>query len=128
MRDFAKAVDDLDLINAVDAGREAAVYAEDLVVDYAGERQVIEHVCEVMPYSRVAVLATTFGVEAIGLGDAAGLVVAADEVDSLRVAEFKADKERDGLDAKETSIDVVACIQQKWLGKNGLGWVGYVLA
>ena len=37
-------------------------------------------------------------------------MVTADEVDAVGVAEFKADEERDGLDAEETAIDVVACI------------------
>jgi hypothetical protein len=36
-------------------------------------------------------------------------VVAADEVHALRVAEFEADEEGDGLDAEEAAVDVVAC-------------------
>ena len=60
-----------------------------------------------MPNSCVAVLARTLGVEAVGLGYAAGLVVAADEVHALGVAEFEADKEGDGFDAEEPAVDVV---------------------
>lgn len=81
--------------------------AEDLIVDDAGEGQVIEHVGEVMPYCRVAVFARAFGVEAVGLGDAARFVVASDEVDALRVAEFEADEEGDCFDAEEAAVDVV---------------------
>lgn len=43
-------------------------------------------------------------------------MVAADEVDTLGIAELKADQERDGLDAKEAAIDVVA-----WKEKSGQG-------
>jgi hypothetical protein len=49
---------------------QTTVHAEDLVVDDAGEAEVVEHVCEVMPDGRVAVLAAAFGVKAVGLGDA----------------------------------------------------------
>jgi hypothetical protein len=36
-------------------------------------------------------------------------VVAADEVHALWVAQLEADEERDGLDAEEAAVDVVAC-------------------
>ena len=104
---FSEPIDDFDLVYAVDAGTQPAVHAEDLIVDYAGEGEVVEHIGEVVPYCRVAVLARALGVEAIGLGDAAGFVVSADEVHALRVAEFEADEERDGFDAEEAAVDVV---------------------
>jgi hypothetical protein len=62
----------------------------------------------VVPDVGVAVFAAAFGVEAVGLRDAAGLVVAADEVNSVRVAQFEADEEGDGFDAEEAAVDVVA--------------------
>lgn len=82
MGNFAEAVDDLDLIDGVDRGGEAAVDAKDLVVDDDAEGQVVKHVSEVVPDVCVAVLAAAFCVEAVGLGDAARFVVAADEVDT----------------------------------------------
>jgi hypothetical protein len=42
------------------------------------------------------------------LGYTAGLVVSADEVDAVGVAEFEADEEGDCFYAEETTIDVVA--------------------
>lgn len=36
VRDLSEAIDDLDLVDAVDAGAQAAVHAEDLVVDHDG--------------------------------------------------------------------------------------------
>lgn len=61
-----------------------------------------------MPYGRVAVFTTALSVEAVRLGDSAGFVVAADEVDALRIAQFEADKEGDGFYAEEPAVDVVA--------------------
>lgn len=84
------------------------MYAKDLVIDDAGQGEVVEHVGKVVPDGRVAVFAAAFGVKAVGLRDAAGFVVAADKVDALGIAKFEADQKRDGLDAKEAAIDVVA--------------------
>lgn len=106
--DFSEAVDDLDLIDTMDARRQTAVDAEDLVVDDAGEGEVVEHVGEVMPDGGVAVLATTFGIEAVGLSDSSGLVVAADEMNAMGIAKFETDQKRDGLYTKEAAINVVA--------------------
>lgn len=39
--------------------------AEDLVVDDAGEGEVVEHVGEIVPDGRVAVFAATFSVEPV---------------------------------------------------------------
>ena len=98
VRYLPEAIDDFDLIDAVDAGTQAAVHAENLVVDDDGEGEEVEHVGEVVPDVGVAVFAVAFGVEAVGLGNAAGLVVAADEVHTGGVAQFKADEERDCFD------------------------------
>ena len=54
------------------------MHTEDLVVDHDGQGEEVEHVCEVVPDVGVAVFAVAFGVEAIRLCYASGLVVAAD--------------------------------------------------
>lgn len=107
MRNLSEAVDDLDLIDTMDARRQTTVDAEDLVVDDAGEGEVVEHVGEVVPDSSVAILAAAFCVETVGLGYSSRLVVAADEVDAMRVAELETDEQRDGFDTKEAAINVV---------------------
>lgn len=88
--------------------------AKDLIVDHHGQREEVEHIREVMPDVRVAVFPRAFGVEAVGLGDAARFVVAADEVDAGWVAQFEADEEGDGFDGEEAAVDVVAWMCQ-WL-------------
>lgn len=60
--------------------------AKYFVVDHYTQREVVEHVGEVVPDIGVAVFAGTLCVEAVGLGDTAGLVVAADKVDSVGVS------------------------------------------
>lgn len=74
--------------------------AEDLIIDHHAKCKVVEHVGEVVPDISVAVLAGTLGIESIGLGYAAGLVVAADKVNSVGVAKLKTDEERDRLHAE----------------------------
>lgn len=108
MWDLSEAIDNFDLVDAVDAWGQAAVDAEYLVVDDDGERQEVEHVREVVPDVGVAVFARALGVEAIGLGYAAGFVVAANEVHSSWVAELKAHEEGDGFNAEHAAVDIVA--------------------
>ena len=82
--------------------------AENLVVDDTREREVVEHVGEVVPHGSVAIFSAAFRVEAIRLRDAAGFVIATDQMDALGIAEFQADEERDGFDGEETAVNIVA--------------------
>jgi len=97
VRYFPKTVDNLDLVYRVNGRREAAVNTKDLVVDDDGEREIVEHVGKVVPYVGIPVLARAFCVEAIRLCDPTRLVVAADEVHSVRIAQLEADEQRNGL-------------------------------
>lgn len=81
---------------------------EDLVVNEGGQGEVIEEVGKVFPDVRVAVFSQAFVVETVNLGDLTGFVVAAEDGDALRVADFESDEEGDCFDGKVTSIDVVA--------------------
>ena len=56
------------------------MYAEDGVVDDHAEREEIEQVGKVVPHRGIAIFAAAFGVEAVGLRDASGFVISADEV------------------------------------------------
>jgi len=66
---FLDAIKRSDVVKCIDAGRETAVQAEDLVVDQGSEREVVEEVCEVFPDVGVAVFAEALVVEAVDLGD-----------------------------------------------------------
>jgi len=62
---LSEAVDDLDLVDAMDAWAKTTVDTEYLVIDDDRQRQIVEHVREVVPHIRIAVFAAAFGVEAI---------------------------------------------------------------
>lgn len=51
-----------------------------------------------MPNICITVLAITFGIEAVRLGDTAGFMVAPYEVDAVRIAELEADEQGDSFD------------------------------
>lgn len=53
---LSESVDNLDLINRMYAWTQASVHTEDFIVYNAAQGQVVEHVCEVMPNIRSAVL------------------------------------------------------------------------
>ena len=81
---------------------------EDLVLDQCGEGEVVEEVGEKLPDVGIAVFAQTLVVEAVHLCDLTRLVVASEDGDALRVADFESDEEGDSLDGEVSTIDVVA--------------------
>ena len=62
---LSEPVDDLDLVDAMDAWAETTVNTEYLVIDDDGQGQVVEHIRKVMPHIGITVFATAFGVEAV---------------------------------------------------------------
>lgn len=108
MRNLLDAVQGSDVVQRVDAGRETAVETEDLVVDEGGEGEVVEEVGEVLPDVGVAVLSEALVVEAVDLGDLAGLVVTAEDGDAGGVSDLESDEECDGLDGVVSTINIVA--------------------
>mmetsp|Transcript_3207 Transcript_3207/g.13915 ORF Transcript_3207/g.13915 Transcript_3207/m.13915 type:complete len:312 (+) Transcript_3207:1674-2609(+) len=96
------------VLQRVQTGAQAAVRAEDLVLDSRRQGQVVEHVGDVLPHVRVAVLAQALVVEAVHLRDLPRLVVAADDGDAIGVANLERHHQRDRLDRVITSVYVVA--------------------
>ena len=82
--------------------------AENLVVDQGSERKIVEEVGEVLPDIGVAVFSQAFVVEAIDLRDLSGFVVAAENRDSLRIADLEGDEEGYGLDGIVATIYIVS--------------------
>lgn len=109
MRHFLDAIQSSDIIKRVNARRQAAVETENLIVDQGGEGKVVEQVGKVLPHVSVAVLAQAFVVKAVDLGDLAGLVVAAENGDALRVSDLEGDEESDRLHGVVSSVDVITC-------------------
>ena len=88
--------------------RLTSMYTEYLIVNHNTQCQIVEHVGKVVPDIGIAIFPGTLGIEAIGLGNTARLVVPADQMHSVWVSQFQTDKERDGLDAEHAAVDVVA--------------------
>jgi len=107
-----------DVVKCVDAGRQATVKAEDLVVDQGGQGEVVEQVGKVFPDIGVAIFPQALIVKPVDLSNLAGFVVATENGNALGVSDFEGDEQRDGLDGVVTSIDVIACTSVRGLGKR----------
>jgi hypothetical protein len=90
--DFLDSVERSDVVEGVDAGGQAAVQAENLVVNESSEGEIVEEVGEVFPDISIAVFPQTFVVKAVDLGDLSTLVVPSKDGDSGRVSDFQGDK------------------------------------
>lgn len=55
MRYLAKAINNFDLVDGVDGRGEAAMDAEDLVIDDHAQSKEIEHVGEIVPDIRITI-------------------------------------------------------------------------
>ena len=109
VRHLLHAVEGADVVERVDAGRQAAVEAEDLVVDEGRQGEKVEEVGEAFPDAGVAVLPEALVVEAVHLRDLTRLVVAPEDRDALREPDLERHQQRHRLDRVVATIDVVAC-------------------
>ena len=64
-----------DVVECVNARREATMQTEYLIVNQSGQGKIVEEVCEEFPHVRIAVLSEAFVIEAVDLCDLARLVV-----------------------------------------------------
>ena len=92
MWDFLDAIKGSDVIEGINTRGETTVEAEDLIIDKGSEGKIVEKVGKIFPDIRIAVLAKTFIVEAVDLGDLARFVVAAEYCNALRVSDFESNQ------------------------------------
>ncbi len=105
--DVAGTHDLLDLVHDGEFGREAAVAAEDLLVDDAGDGQAVEGVGEGLPELDV-VAALALVEEAVDAVDGGALVVSAENEEVLGELDLEGEDEADALEALLAAVDVVA--------------------
>jgi hypothetical protein len=104
---FLEPVERANVVERVDRRTETTMQTEDLIFDQGSKGQVIEQVGKIFPDVRVAVLSQTLVVEAIHLCDLAGFVVATQDRNAPRVADFESDKESNSLDGVVATVNVV---------------------
>ena len=104
-------IESSDVVQGINTRAQTTMEAEDLILDEGGQRQKVEEVGEVLPDVRITIFSKALIVEAVNLSDLTGLVVAAEDGDARRVANFEGDKKGDGFDAVVTTIDIVALLE-----------------
>lgn len=107
MRYLLFAVDLSDLVDGLNVWAEAAMHAEDVVIHDSGKSKEVEDLAAVAPDIERAVLAEAFIVKSINLGDLPRLMVAANEDDLIRVADFERQEKEEGFNAVVSTIDKV---------------------
>lgn len=84
------------------------MHAKYTAIDDSSQRQVIEYLAAIPPDICRAVFSLAFVVEAVHLGDLPRFVVASDKRDSIRVANFVREQEKEGLDGIKSAVDEIA--------------------
>ena len=87
---------------------QTAVDAKDATIHDGTQRQIIKYLTTPAPYVAAPILALTFVVKPVNLGDLPRLVVSTDERYAIRVSHFERQKKKEGFDAVEPSIYKVA--------------------
>jgi hypothetical protein len=113
MRHLLLPIDQPDLIQRPDTRTQPAMHTEHPPIHDRAQAQVVKHVAAVPPHVDRPVFALALVVEAVDLGDLAGLVVAADERHAVGVADFEGEEEEEGLDRVEAAVDKVALKEEK---------------
>lgn len=107
MRNLLDSVQSSNVIQGVNAGRQATVKAKDLVVDESGEGEVVEDIGEVFPDVGIAVFSQALVIKPVDLGDLPGLVVPSQNGDALWVSDLESNEQGDSLDRVVASVDVI---------------------
>ena len=107
MRNLLVAFEQSNLVECVDAGAEAAMDAENALIDDGGQGHVVKYFSAVLPRIRTAVLAEALVVEAVDLRHLSTLVIAAQQRDARRIASFVAQQQRQRLHTVMTTIHEV---------------------
>mmetsp|Transcript_111600 Transcript_111600/g.326405 ORF Transcript_111600/g.326405 Transcript_111600/m.326405 type:complete len:216 (-) Transcript_111600:149-796(-) len=108
VRDLLLAVDAADVVQRVDGRGEAAVDAEDALVDEGRQAEVVEDLGAVAPDVDAAVLTQALVVEAVDLRDLPALVVASDERDPVCIPHLECQQQEERLHAVESAVHEVA--------------------
>ena len=104
------------LLHLAELGAEAAVHADDLVVDDGAAGEAVEGVAEGLP-KLDGEAAAALVVEAVDAVDAGALVVAAEDKEVLRILDLVGEEEAHDLEGLLATVDVVA--EEQVIGLGG---------
>ena len=107
LRNLSRPCDLLELGHGDELGAQAAMHANDFVVDQRGDRHAVEAILELLPDAD-GVAALAFVVETIDTVDLTALVVASQEEEVLLELDFVGKEQNDGLKRVLAAIDIVA--------------------
>ena len=118
VRHFLHSGERLDLVERVDAGREAAVQTKYLGFHHGCDGQIVEEVCEAAPHVGDAVFSETLVVEAVDLRDLTGLVVSPQNRHSLLEPHLHGVEQSHRLNRVLSAVHIVA--HEKVIGLRDL--------
>lgn len=98
MRHFYFSVDESDLINGADVGRETSVDAQHLAFNERRDAEIVEHLGAVLPWVRISVLADDLVIEAVDSGDLTTFVVASEKCYMSWVLDLQSHEVFEGFD------------------------------
>lgn len=107
MRNLLFAINRLNLVECVNVRRQAAVEAQDRLVNERGQRQAVKDLCAVAPDIDASVLAQALVIETIRLSDLAALVVAADQRNLVRIPHFESQEQKECFNRIKASVNKV---------------------
>lgn len=101
-------IDRPDLVQILNRRTQSAVHAEYLPIDYGRQTQIVKDLGAIAPHIGRTVFPHAFIVEAVDLRDLARFVIAADQRDAIRIADFEGEQQQKRFDAVVTAIDEIA--------------------
>lgn len=107
VRDLHASVDQPDLVDGLDLGRQSSVDTEHFALDNGSDSKVIKDFSAVFPGVGIAVLSDCLIVEPVDRRDLPRLVVASQQRDVCWVLHLEAEEQLEGLDRVEAAIDEV---------------------
>ena len=108
VRNLLHSLNVLDVIDVLDGRRQAAMHCKDLVINNRADRQIVKHISEHGPDSRITILLLALELEPINCSDLPCFVVSANQANAVWVPQLKQEEQRDGLDGVRATIDVVS--------------------
>lgn len=104
MRNLHTPVDQANLVEGLDLGRETTMDAEDLALNDSTNAEVIENLSAVLPGVDVTILAHSLLIKTVDAGDAASLVITTEKCDAVGVLQLEAKEKLEGLDRVVAAI------------------------